>query len=324
MHPRSAADILASVKPTPKRSRKPAKTNPLTSDPRFTRFSVAAMPSTSAPDSTPVLFPNISIETDTPGSYVPLANATQSTYKFISASMPNTVSTERGEEGVEDIADSGHFEEFNSMSALPMFILSLTSTVFYLYCSSTPLEIFDSDSSSSDRDSGSLKAPPIKAFKSRAQRFEDVLGILREGRLSPFDLMVELLDDSNLKYWAYRNELYKGENKKLSEILELIFSNAPGKEKLMDWMLPHALEVICSKVSDEMDVVQEAERLPGLDAITPEFIKAWHVSGNQENAPFLFEILLTAAETASAKEKNKKKSPLAVSRAIYFSPKINC
>jgi len=74
-------------------------------------------------------------------------------------------------------------------------------------------------------------------------------------------------------------------------------------------MLPHALEVICGKVSDEMDVVQEAEKLPGLGSITPEFIKAWHVSGHQEKAPYLFEILLAAAETASAKEKNKKKAP---------------
>ena len=87
----------------------------------------------------------------------------------------------------------------------------------------------------------------------------------------------------------------------------------------MEWMLPHALELICGKVSDEMDVVQEVEKLPGLDAITPEFIKAWHVSGHQEKAPFLFEILLAAAEMASVKEKNKiKKSSLAVSQAILF------
>ena len=33
-------------------------------------------------------------------------------------------------------------------------------------------------------------------------------------------------------------------------------------------MLPHALEVICGKVSDEMDVVQEAEKLPGLGSIS--------------------------------------------------------
>ena len=40
--------------------------------------------------------------------------------------------------------------------------------------------------------------------------------ILCKGCLSLFDLMVELLDDSNLKYWAYCTELYKEENQKLS------------------------------------------------------------------------------------------------------------
>ena len=181
-----------------------------------------------------------------------------------------------------------------------------------------PLEASEPDPSNRD----SLMAPPPPP-KSRTQLFEDVLGILREGHLSPFDLMIELLDDSNLKYWEYRNDLYKEENKKLSEILELVFSNASGKESLTKWMLPHALEVICGKVSDEMDVVQEAENLPGLDAITPEFIKAWRVSGHQEKAPYLFEILLAAAETASAKEKNKKEeAPLAVSQTILFLSNI--
>ena len=95
------------------------------------------------------------------------------------------------------------------------------SNLSYLYCSSTLPEIFESDSSDQDP----LEASPPKASKSCAQHFEDVLGILHKGRLSPFDLMVELLDDSNLKYWAYRTELYKEENQKLSEILDLVFSN---------------------------------------------------------------------------------------------------
>jgi len=107
-------------------------------------------------------------------------------------------------------------------------MLNVKLNTFYLYCSSIPLEISDPDSSASDKDL------PSKAVKSRAQRFEDVLGILREGRLSPFDLIIELLDDSNLKYWAYRNKLYKEENKKLSKILELIILSAPGKEKLTE------------------------------------------------------------------------------------------
>ena len=43
------------------------------------------------------------------------------------------------------------------------------------------------------------------------------------------------------------NELYKEENQKLNVIL--VELNAPlpvaGKENLTEWMLPHALEVIC-------------------------------------------------------------------------------
>ena len=206
------------------------------------------------------------------------------------------------------------------MSALSPQIL-FVNLLFYIFCSSMPLgkERIESDSEVSDRNS--LKPPSTKESKSRAQRFEDVLGILRERRISPFDLVIELLDDSNSKYWAYRNELYEAENKKLNEILDLIFLNAPGKEKLTEWMLPHALEVICRKVSNEMDAVQEAEKLLGLDAITPEFIEAWRISGHQEKAPYLFEILLAAAETASAKEKILKKSPLAVRETILFLSK---
>ena len=54
-----------------------------------------------------------------------------------------------------------------------------------------PLDNEKNESNSSDRNF--LKAPPLKEFKSRAQRIEDILGILCEGRLSPFDLMIELL-----------------------------------------------------------------------------------------------------------------------------------
>ena len=127
-----------------------------------------------------------------------------------------------------------------------------------------------------------------------------MLSIPREGGLSPFDLILHLLDDANLKHW---DELYK-ESKKLSEILERISSNAPGKEKVKELILPYALEIVSNKVRDEMDLVQE--KLPGLDAITPQFIETWHVSGHQEKAPFLFKILLAAAETGAGIREGKE------------------
>jgi hypothetical protein len=148
------------------------------------------------------------------------------------------------------------------------FSLNIIIPQMYFTCTVVQCHLKKDKIESEFSDQNFFKAPSPKEFKSRSQRFEDVPDILREGRLSPLDLMVELLDVSNLKYWAYRNELYKEENKKLRQILDLIFSSGLGKEKLKEWMLPHALEVICGKVSDEMDVVREAEKLPGLDAIT--------------------------------------------------------
>ena len=113
MHPRSAADILASARPAPKRSRKPAQVNPFASDTRFTKFSVTTA-SISTSGSASVPFPNTSTERSTSGHYVP-----QSTFNFIPTTTPDTFLTARGEEGEEDsqIVDSGYFEEFNSMSA---------------------------------------------------------------------------------------------------------------------------------------------------------------------------------------------------------------
>ena len=120
MHPtpRSAADILASAKPAPpKKTRKPAKPNPFASasDARFAQFPLTSTGSISTHSSNPVPFPDISTETGAFGPYVP-----PSAFKFISASSPDTFLRVRGEEKEEDghIADSGYFEEFNTMSAL--------------------------------------------------------------------------------------------------------------------------------------------------------------------------------------------------------------
>jgi hypothetical protein len=78
------------------------------------------------------------------------------------------------------------------------------------------------------------------------------------------------------------------------------------------------LGIFCDIINDEMDAVKGVEKLPGLASVTAESIKSWSVSGCTELAPTLTQILLslTAAETGSAKEKNKIKSPVAVCRFV--------
>ncbi|KAF8266824.1 hypothetical protein EI94DRAFT_1583489 [Lactarius quietus] len=82
-----------------------------------------------------------------------------------------------------------------------------------------------------------------------------------------------------------------------------------GKQKLWSWVRPHALEIVCEVIGEEMDTIPKGEILPGISAITPDFIKSWMVVNVGEQAPFLTAVLLHAAQTSRAKENNKKKQP---------------
>ena len=136
---------------------------------------------------------------------------------------------------------------------------------------------------------------------SRFERIDEALDVLKAGHLSPFDLILAILDDE--KYGGYKTEFYKKDNKNLGEFLDLVLSNETGNKKLRKWMEPHALDLVCEKVNEEMDNVRSAERLPGLEAIASTSVENWSVFGHSERAPFLTRILLTAAETAAVKGK---------------------
>ena len=108
MHPRSAADILASAKPAPpKRSQKSAEVNPLASDICFTQISV------------------------TTASTVLHQFHCQLPWMH---QRPNTCHLL---EGTMDLPPAVLLYQFSVTTA---------SNVFYLYCSSTLPEIFESDS----------------------------------------------------------------------------------------------------------------------------------------------------------------------------------
>jgi len=159
---------------------------------------------------------------------------------------------------------------------------------------------------------------------SHAKRINEVINILHDGRISPFDFFLELLDGTNMDFVHYRTELYKEGNNKLAKILDAVLADTKGRRKLYQWMHPHSLDIVCNKVSEEMDTVLAKERLPSLESITPEFIEHWHVPEYQENAPYLSSILSMAAETKTAKQKNKKKSPLTVNSFLQYSEHTLC
>lgn len=144
-----------------------------------------------------------------------------------------------------------------------------------------------------------------------SQRIQDALNLLRGRRLSPFDLVLEILDEDKPQYSYHRAEFYKEGNQKLEKILNIVIADAAGKRKLQTWMRrPLAVDLFCDIISEEMDSVRDAELLPGTAAAaSPEFIMNWTVSTHEELAPSLLKILSAASQTSIAKEKNKKKNP---------------
>jgi hypothetical protein len=108
-------------------------------------------------------------------------------------------------------------------------------------------------------------------------------------------------------------------------ILDVILANSTGKRKLRTWIRQSAaVDLVCDVITEEMNVVQKAERLPGVAAITPEFIKTWSVSTHRELIPCLSRILFAAAQTSIAEEKNKKKHPdmVCLSRRSLFDLEV--
>jgi hypothetical protein len=174
------------------------------------------------------------------------------------------------------------------------------------------------ETSASELESPTDSVSSSQGRMSLLERVQDTLALLRGSRLSPFDLVLEILHEDKPEYSYHRTEFYKEGNEKLFKILDAIISSGPGRSKLRTWMRrPVAVDLFGDVITQEMNNVQKAELLPGIAAITPEFIQNWTVSPHQELAPCLLRVLSTAAQTTDAKEKNKIKKPDIV-RSPFF------
>ncbi|KII90886.1 hypothetical protein PLICRDRAFT_106916 [Plicaturopsis crispa FD-325 SS-3] len=146
----------------------------------------------------------------------------------------------------------------------------------------------------------------------RSERIAAALEILRGGRITPCDLLVEILDASNADMSYFRRGLF--ENDKFTTVLDAAMDLPEGKALLEKWMSVHSLPVILGTVAREMDCVTKALRLTVND-VTPAFLDSWSLESTvgkigREKAPVTLQILRSASQTKYAQENNKiKKDP---------------
>jgi len=153
--------------------------------------------------------------------------------------------------------------------------------------------------------------PLVANRLSREQKIAVALGYMRDARLAPADLMIHVLNPQSPELDRYRVGLYK-EGGKLGDMMNVIMSDPRGKERLREWMQPHAVDATCAIVDREMELVKARLSIP-MNLVNPEFINKWSLESTTgqaaiELAPVLLRVLERAAESDRAQSKNKKKS----------------
>jgi hypothetical protein len=104
-------------------------------------------------------------------------------------------------------------------------------------------------------------------------KIHNLLAGLRRERISPVDILLQVLDPDDLSYDRYRGNLYRDDNTKLASLIEIIMSDQNGKQKLSQCMGPHLLDLACDTVAEEMETRRKNSILPGIEAITPAFME---------------------------------------------------
>jgi hypothetical protein len=140
-------------------------------------------------------------------------------------------------------------------------------------------------------------------------KIHGLLAELRRDRISPIDILIQVLDPDDISYDRYRGNLYRDNSTKLMELLQTIFADHNGRRKLLDCMRPHLEEFACETVADEMETRRRNSTLPGIAVVTPDFIENWSLDEDTNDTPFLTSILTAASQTERAKKQNKLKKP---------------
>ncbi|KJA14830.1 hypothetical protein HYPSUDRAFT_415703 [Hypholoma sublateritium FD-334 SS-4] len=141
-----------------------------------------------------------------------------------------------------------------------------------------------------------VTSSPSTANESRGT---EILGLLREEGLDPFDLFLMVFDPQQPKLNVYQAEILDDSNPKLFMILDRIIAHSDGRAKVSQWLKRSGLSFVHDIVSQEMEEVQRTAKLPGPVCVDAGSIKTC-ISGYPALVPWTTEVLSAAAEASLA------------------------
>ncbi|KAK6978253.1 hypothetical protein R3P38DRAFT_3334302 [Favolaschia claudopus] len=120
-------------------------------------------------------------------------------------------------------------------------------------------------------------------------KIDNLLPSLRDDRISPIDILNQVLNPMDASYDRYRIGLYREDSDKLSNLIENIMADDKGRKNSF---------------------------LQGVAVVTPTFMENLSLDEEEDQIPFLSSILEAASQTDRAKIQNKKKNPTKLCQVI--------
>ncbi|KAF8425829.1 hypothetical protein L210DRAFT_986551 [Boletus edulis BED1] len=152
------------------------------------------------------------------------------------------------------------------------------------------------------------------------QRLKTILQILRDGRMSVLDFLLQILRSDKADFVKHREQFFSNPSGKVIKLLDLIFRDKKGRMVPIPWMEQHATDLVIEKVVKETDGVKKALVWTTKSA-APDGLLTWDIGGAigplvTNQAPALGPVLQAAAKTKRARDKNKIKTSTAACSAI--------
>lgn len=135
-----------------------------------------------------------------------------------------------------------------------------------------------------------------------------ILQQLTKAKLTALGLL-ELVLKGEGALATYRNALLaSNRTEKLEAFLSSLLKDDKGGPLMKQWMLPHAIELVCDEVHREMDAAKPHLRMYAKE-VTPRFLEEWDLQKTMEEVrtPIWDCILDAASETKASKRKTEER-----------------
>ena len=102
---------------------------------------------------------------------------------------------------------------------------------------------------------------PYRSRSARLSKIEvvtNILEALKKAKITPVDFLLHVLERPG--FASYHAPFYNSD--KFTELLDVFWNNERGSRVMKDWLLPHAVDLVCDSVHSEMESASPTSGCP--------------------------------------------------------------